>query len=171
MKIGIACDHRGYHLKLEIVEYLKKKKYDVLDVGTNSVIMVDYPMYAFALCSLVINKEVDFGIVICGTGIGMSIACNKVKGIRCAKVDNVKEAKHTREDNDANIIALNGTMPLFRVKDIIDTFIKSNFLEEERFIRRNEQISNFENMSYKKKFNINSLVTEKYKDNECGEII
>lgn len=170
MKIGIACDHRGYHLKLEIVEYLKKKKYDVLDVGTNSVITVDYPMYAFSLCSLVINKEVDFGIVICGTGIGMSIACNKVKGIRCAKVDNVKEAKHTREDNDANIIALNGTMPLFRVKDIIDTFIKSNFLEEERFIRRNEQISNFENMSYKKNFNINSLVTEKYKDNECGEI-
>ena len=96
MKIGIANDHRGYNLKNELVKYLKSRGYEVIDYGSDTVYSVDYPDFAFKLCNGVVNKEVDFGIAICGSGIGISIACNKVKGIRCAKLSNVKEAYATR---------------------------------------------------------------------------
>ena len=104
MRIGIANDHRGYKLKEYLVKELEKE-YEVINLGTNYTESVDYPDYAFALGELVSSGEADFGIAICGSGIGISIACNKVKGIRCAKVSNVEEAKYTREDNDSNIVA------------------------------------------------------------------
>lgn len=144
MKIAIASDHKGYHLKTTLISYLQKKGFDIVDLGTDSVISVDYPKYAFLLCEKVVNKEVDFGIVICGTGIGVSIACNKVKGIRCAKVDNVKEAKLTREDNDANVLALNGSMMSFKAKDIVDVFLKTKFSDLERHNRRIKMINDYE---------------------------
>ena len=148
MKIAIASDHGGYHLKVEIVSYLKKKGIEVIDVGTDSIISTDYPKYAFRLCEKIINEEADFGIVTCSTGIGVSIACNKVKGIRCAKVDNIKEAKFTRLHNNANILALNGKMFLYRAKDIIDVFLKTNFSNEERHLRRLKMIQDYENGEY-----------------------
>ena len=151
MKIAIASDHRGYPLKTELIKYLTKKNYEIVDMGTNSTEMVDYPEYAFKLGESVANKEVDFGIVVCGTGIGISIACNKVIGVRCAKVDNMKEAELTRKDNDANVLALNGTMPLYRAKDIVDTFFKTEFTNVERYVNRINAISKYENNLNKKK--------------------
>ena len=104
IKLGIASDHRGYILKEQIIDRLVDK-YDITDCGTTSNESVDYPDYAFKLGNLVADKDVDFGIAICGSGIGISIACNKVKGVRCAKVDNLEEVIATRNDNDSNIIA------------------------------------------------------------------
>ena len=85
MKIAIASDHKGYYLKSTLITYLTKKGYEVLDIGTNSVIATDYPKYAFLLCEKVVNQDVNYGIVICGTGIGVSIACNKVKALDVPK--------------------------------------------------------------------------------------
>jgi ribose 5-phosphate isomerase B len=148
MKIAIASDHKGYHLKATLITYLTKKGYEIIDVGTDSVITTDYPKYAFALCEKVKNKETQFGIVICGTGIGISIACNKVKGIRCAKVDNIKEAELTRLDNDANVLALNGNMYAYKAKDIVDVFLKTNFSNESRHQKRLKMIADYEEGNY-----------------------
>lgn len=144
MKIGIVSDHRGFKLKQVLVEYLVKRKYEVYDYGTDSTQSVDYPKYAFLLGEKVSNHDVDFGIAICGSGIGISIACNKVKNIRCAKVDNVDEAYHTRMDNDANILALSGNMPKYKAKDIVDTFLSTDFSNSERHINRIKQIALYE---------------------------
>ncbi len=146
MKIGIVSDHRGYQLK----EDLKKSINDieVIDYGTNSVDSVDYPDYAFILGEKVKNKEVDFGVAICGSGIGISIACNKVKGIRCAKVSNVAEAKMTRIDNDANILAFSANTSVDLAKDLIETFCNTPFSNEERHIRRIKKIKDYEDNSY-----------------------
>lgn len=144
MKIGIANDHRGYKLKLKLVNYLKKKDYEVIDYGTDSTVSVDYPDYGILIGEKVRDKEVDYGIAICGSGIGISIACNKVKGVRCAKVNNTREAKLCRQDNNANIIALNEKMHVFEAKDIIDTFLKTEYKKEERYQRRIDKISKYE---------------------------
>jgi len=148
MKIAIASDHKGYHLKTTLLTYLIKKGYEIIDVGTDSVIATDYPKYAFGLCEKIKNQEADFGIVICGTGIGISIACNKVKGIRCAKVDNIKEAELTRLDNDANVLALNGNMYVYKAKDIVDVFLKTNFSGATRHQNRIKMISDYEEGKY-----------------------
>ena len=92
MKLGFASDHRNIKKKNELMEYFKDK-YEIVDVGTYTEDSCDYPDYAKALGELIVNKEVDFGVAICGSGIGISIACNKVKGIRCAKADSVEDAK------------------------------------------------------------------------------
>ena len=144
MKIGLANDHRGYPLKEKIKKYLLKKGYEVIDYGTSSLESVDYTDYAFRIGEAVVKKEVDYGIVICGTGIGISIACNKVVGIRCAKVDTVRQARLTRNDNDANILALDGSIPTYRALDIVDTFIKTPKSEEEKHIRRVKKITDYE---------------------------
>lgn len=144
MKIGITSDHRGYKLKEHIKKYLIKKQNEVIDYGTTNTESVDYPDYAFKLSNAVIDEEIAVGIAICGTGIGISIACNKVRGIRCAKVDNVEESKHCKIDNNANIIALNGSMPKYKALDIIDAFLKTNYTNEERHQRRLDKIKNYE---------------------------
>ena len=148
MKVAIASDHKGYHLKTTLITYLTKKGYKILDLGTDSVFSTDYPKYAFSLCDKVANKEAELGIVICGTGIGISIACNKVKGIRCAKVDNIKEAKLTRLDNNANVLALNGNMFGYKAKDIVDVFLNTKFSKEERHIKRLKMIEDYEEGKY-----------------------
>lgn len=144
MKIGIANDHRGYKLKTKLKSYLEKKGYEVVDVGALSTESVDYPDYGIMLGEKVRDKEVDFGIAICGSGIGISIACNKVKGVRCAKVNNSKEARLTRIDNNANIIALSEKLFLFEAKDIVDTFLNTEYKEIERFQRRIDKITKYE---------------------------
>ena len=90
MKIGIASDHRGYKLKQELIEKLTQQNYEIIDFGTNSKESTDYPDFAFCLGENVANKTIDYGIAICGSGIGISIACNKVKGVRCAKVSTIE---------------------------------------------------------------------------------
>ena len=144
MKIIIASDIRGYKLKEKLVKYLVKKGIEIEDLSQDPKVFKDYPFYAFEIGEKVANKEFDFGVIICRTGIGSSIACNKVKGIRCAKVDNVKEAKLTRYDNNSNVLALNGSLPTYRAKDIIDTFLKTKFSGIDRHQRRINIISNYE---------------------------
>lgn len=144
MNIGIANDHRGYELKQKVTDYLIKKGYNVVNFGTDSKESADYPDYAFKLCEAVTKNEVIYGIAICGSGIGICIACNKVKGIRCAKVSNDKEAKLCRLHNDANVIALSAELSTLEVKDILDKFLMTNFSEEERHIVRINKIKEYE---------------------------
>ncbi len=142
-KIGLASDHRGYHLKQKLTNYLKKLGYTVIDYGADSAVSSDYPVPAFKLGKAVASNEVEKGIAICGSGIGISIACNKVKGVRCAKVDNTKEIKQSRIDNNANIVAISGKMPLFRAKDIVDVFLNTEYKNEERHQRRIDMLDNY----------------------------
>ena len=142
-KIGIASDHRGYNLKQKLTKYLNKKGYTVIDYGCDDTESHDYPEYGFKLGEAIKDKKIDKGIAICGSGIGISIACNKIKGVRCAKVNNTKEAKYTRLDNDANAIALNGNMHLFKAKDIVDTFLNTKFSNEPRHIKRIEMLDKY----------------------------
>lgn len=143
IKLGIASDHRGYILKEQIIDKLINK-YEIIDCGTTSQASVDYPDYAFKLGNLVADKDVDFGIAICGTGIGISIACNKVKGIRCAKVDTIEEVIATRIDNDSNIIAFGEKMPVDKAIQLIEKFIETKPSEEEKHVRRRKKISQYE---------------------------
>lgn len=143
MKIGIASDHRGYSLKEQIKELLKQD-YDVIDFGTNSNESTDYPDYAFILGENVRDENVDFGIAICGSGIGISIACNKVKGVRCAKVSTKEEAKVTREDNNSNIVAFGEKTSIDDAISIVKTFINTPFSNLEKHHRRVEKIKEYE---------------------------
>lgn len=145
MKIAIANDHRGYITKKQISLYLKEQGYEIIDLGTDSEDAVDYPVYAKKMGEMINSKEVKRGILICGTGIGMSIAANKIKGIRCAKVSNEEEAYLTRLDNDANIIALSYKIPKEETEKIVDVFINTEASLEERHIRRRKLIEDLEN--------------------------
>ena len=142
-KIGIASDHRGYDLKQKLTKYLTKKGYTVIDYGCDDKASHDYPKYGFKLGQAVRDGKVEKGIAICGSGIGISIACNKVKKVRCAKVNNAKEAKYTRLDNDANIVAFSANTSTLKAKDIVDTFINTKFSNEERHIRRIKMVDDY----------------------------
>lgn len=142
MKIGIASDHRGVILKEKIKNYLNDK-YQIIDYGTNSIESVDYPQYAYKIGESVRDNKIDLGILICGTGIGMSIACNKVKKVRCAKVTTKEEAFFARSHNNANVIALSENVTNY--KEIIDTFLTTDFSNEEKHKRRVEMIDNYDN--------------------------
>lgn len=144
MKIGIANDHRGVNLKKKIMNYLHEKSILCVDYGTNSEESCDYVDYALKLGNAINNKEVDLGILICGTGIGMSIAANKINGIRCARVVNSDEAKLSREHNMANIMAIGENIE--DVFSVVDTFINTKESKEERHIRRVNKIMDIERM-------------------------
>lgn len=143
MNIAIASDHRGYELKCKIINYLEEKGYTINDYGTDSNVSTDYPIYAFKLGESIRDNINKFGILICGTGIGMSIACNKVKNVRCAKVNNVDETILTRQHNNANVIALSENVE--KVFEIIDAFLNTEFSFEEKHIKRVEMITNYDN--------------------------
>ena len=146
MKIGIASDHRGYELKQNIIN--KLTEYEIIDYGTYSNESVDYPDYAFKLGQKINEKEVEKGIAICGSGIGISIACNKVKNIRCAKVSNKEEAYYTRNDNDSNIIAFSSNTTLEDAITYIKTFIETPFSNIERHQKRINKITKYEENNY-----------------------
>lgn len=145
MKLGIASDHRGYKLKEQIKNELD---IEIIDYGTYSSESCDYPDFAFKLGEAVVNKEVDYGIAICGSGIGISIACNKVKGVRCAKVSDSEEAHVTRLDNNSNIVAFSERVPLDEAIDIINTFINTEYSSEEKHHRRVDKIIKYEEDHY-----------------------
>jgi ribose 5-phosphate isomerase B len=149
MKIGLVADHNGFKRKQKVIKYLKRKRYDVIDYSPTFVNLDDYTDHAFLLGKKLMENEIDFGIALCGNGIGMSIACNKVKGIRCGKVDNVKEAKQARIEDDINILALSARKPMFEIKDIIDAFLKTEFSTIERYGRRVQELKDYENGSNK----------------------
>ena len=144
MKIGITSDHRGYDLKELILKEYKRDDVELIDYGTDSEDSVDYPDLAFKLAEDVRDKKVDFGLTICGSGFGMSIACNKVKGIRCARVKDVEDVIITRNDNDANMIAFSGRSSLELSKAIIDRMIDTPFSDAERHLRRINKIKEYE---------------------------
>jgi len=145
MKIGIANDHHGVEIKQNLINFLSNKGYNVVNYGTDGSEMVDYPDYAFKIGEEVANKNIDFGILLCNTGIGMSIACNKVKGARCAKVSSIYEAEMTRRDNDANVIALSTRMDIKNLEEIIDKFLTSEYAKIDRYKRRVDKINNYGN--------------------------
>ena len=137
MKIAIGADHGGYELKQIIIQYLIDKGYEVKDFGTYSSESCDYPTIAKPLANAIAKKEFDKGILICGTGIGMSITANKIKGIRAALCADKFSAKATREHNDSNILCLGARVIKQDLAiEITDIWLNTPFSNEERHIRR-----------------------------------
>lgn len=143
MKIGIAGDHHGVKMKEKLIHYLKKKGYQVKNYGTDTEEAVDYPIYAFKVGEEIASGEIDFGILICGSGIGMSIACNKVNGVRCAKVNTKRETMFSRLHNNANVMAVSSTIPFMKMKAMVDTFLETEFSKEKRHHRRVDEINRY----------------------------
>lgn len=141
MKIALGADHGGYELKEKIKQYLSiRKGIELIDFGTNSIESVDYPKYGHLVAKSIVEKKVDFGILVCGTGIGISIAANKIKGIRAANCTNTTMARLARQHNDANILALGARIVGdVLALDIVDEFLVSSF-EGGRHQRRVEEI-------------------------------
>ena len=144
MKLAIATDHNGVNEKQEIISFLVNQGFDVLDLSQDNTPIDDYPDFAKRVCEAVLNNQADLGILMCGTGIGMSIAANKFKGIRCAKVSNDTEAVLAREHNNANVIALSYKEDINALKLMIEKFVTTSFSNEERHIRRIEKIGMLE---------------------------
>ena len=135
--IGIGSDHGGYALKQAVIKHLEEKGYAVKDYGCYSEESCDYPVYAKAVANAVKDGEVKQGILICGTGIGISITANKIKGIRAALCSDTFSAHATREHNDANILAMGARVVGEGLAlDIVDTFLETEFSNDERHIRR-----------------------------------
>ena len=139
--IALGSDHGGYGLKQEIIRYLEEKGIEYKDYGCYDERPCDYPVYGKKAAQAVASGECEKGILICGTGIGISIAANKVKGIRAALCHDVFSAKATREHNDANMLAMGARVvgPGLALM-IVDTFLNTPFSEDERHIRRIRQI-------------------------------
>ena len=145
MKIIIGSDHGGFKLKQTIKEYIEKLGYDVKDVGTDSSESVDYPIYAKRVAEQVAKDKNKLGILVCGTGLGMCMAANKVKGIRAALCYNESSAKLAKEHNNANILCLGGReLKEELAKKITKTFLETPFSDEERHKRRIKEIADLE---------------------------
>ena len=128
MRISFGSDHGGLELKNHLVSYLKSKNHDVIDYGTYSKDSCDYPDYAYPAALSLKNGEVDYAIVICTTGIGVSIVANKVKGVRCSLVTNVTDAVLTKEHNNSNCLALGAkNVSLSLAEDIVDAWLSAEF--------------------------------------------
>lgn len=135
--IAIGCDHGGYELKEKIISYFKEKNIEYKDCGCDSLKSCDYPAFGQAVGRAVADGICDKGIVICTTGIGISIAANKIKGIRAALCSDILSAKMTRLHNDANVLALGaGIVGVNLALEIADTFLNTEFSKEERHQRR-----------------------------------
>lgn len=140
MLIAIASDHGGFELKEKVKEHLRERNVKFVDLGTNSTESVDYPVYGKACAEAVASGKADRGIVICGTGIGISIAANKVKGIRCGLCTSVEMAKLTRQHNNANMLAMGGRiLETETAFAIVDAFLDTEF-EGGRHKRRTDML-------------------------------
>ncbi|MBQ3295411.1 MAG: ribose 5-phosphate isomerase B [Erysipelotrichaceae bacterium] len=145
MKVGISNDHAAVELKNSVMEHLKSEGYEVVNYGTDSHESYDYPIAGATLAKAVLNKEVDLGIAICGTGVGISIACNKHKGIRACCCSEATSARLTREHNNANIICFGARIVSTELaNDIVDAFLKTPFSNGERHNKRIRQIVEIE---------------------------
>ncbi|MDE5587724.1 MAG: ribose 5-phosphate isomerase B [Acetatifactor sp.] len=139
--IAIGSDHGGYDLKESVKRYLEEKNIPYRDMGCNSKASVDYPVYGRAVAELVAEGACEKGIVICTTGIGISMVANKVPGVRCALCSDTLSAKMTRLHNDANVLALGGGMVGENMAlDIVETFLNTDFSGEEKHRRRVDMI-------------------------------
>lgn len=139
--IAIGCDHGGFDLKTEVIKHLQKMGYEVKDYGCYDKSSCDYPEFGHAVAKAVADKECEKGIVICTTGIGISISANKIKGVRAALCSEPLSAKMTRLHNDANVLALGaGMLGNNLAMEIVDTFLTTEFSNEERHQRRIDKI-------------------------------
>ena len=144
MKIAIGCDHGGLEHKEAIMKFLVNAGHKVTDFGTYSDESVDYNDYALKVANAVKDQEADKGILICGTGIGMSIMANKVEGIRAALVHDLFTAKATREHNDSNVLAMGGrVISVEKALEIVKIWTETDFSNEERHVRRIGKIDNY----------------------------
>jgi len=135
--IVIASDHAALEQKEAVIKFLKSKKFIVEDLGPFDTIPCDYPDYALKVANAVSNKKAQLGILICGTGIGMSIAANKIKDIRCALCGDTFSAEQTRLHNDSNVLALGArVVGIGLMLDIVNAFVSTEFSNEERHINR-----------------------------------
>ena len=141
MKIAIACDHGALDLKNALIAYLESKNYKVVNFGTDTLDSCDYPDYCGAAAKAVADGRCDRGIVLCTTGIGASIAANKVRGIRCALLSDLMSARLTREHNDTNVMALGaGIVGKLLAFEIVDTWLETEFSGGERHARRIDKV-------------------------------
>ena len=141
MKIAIACDHGALDLKNAVKTHLEKKGHEVEDFGTYTLDSCDYPDYAAKAAQAVANGVCQKGIVLCTTGIGVSIVANKIKGIRCALLSDVMSARMTREHNDTNMMAMGaGVVGQMLALEIVDTWIGTEFSGNERHQRRIDKV-------------------------------
>lgn len=148
MKIFIATDHRGVDIEKQIIDYLNGLNVEVVSSKLEHYDTDDYPDFAFDVCKNVVNNTDSLGILICGTGIGMSIAANKVKGIRAARCVSVDDAYYSKYHNAANVLCLGMNSSLEEMYEIIDTFINTKSAVEEKHLRRIEKIINYESGTY-----------------------
>ncbi|MGB9876626.1 MAG: ribose 5-phosphate isomerase B [bacterium] len=145
MRIALGSDHAGFHLKEELKEFLKEKGFEVEDCGVHGTEPADYPDVAFFVAEKIARGEADRAILVCGTGIGMCMAADKVVGIRCAVCENETTARFARTHNDANILALGARVIGSELaKNIVDVFINTPFSAAERHIRRIKKIEEYE---------------------------
>ena len=144
-KLYIGCDHAALHMKNDLIGYLNDKGYEIEDVGPYTPESVDYPVYAKKVCDKVLADKGSLGILICGTGLGMSIAANKVKGIRAAAVSEVFSAIMTRKHNDANVLCMGArVIGIETAKMIADGFLEAEY-EGGRHQKRVDMITELEN--------------------------
>jgi ribose 5-phosphate isomerase B len=145
MRVIIASDHAGLRLKEKVKRYLKRKRIEYEDLGTESFTSVDYPDYALKVAEKVLKNKNTRGILICGTGTGMTIAANKVKGIRAVAAYDAYSAKMSRIDNDTNVLGLRGRFfPFEKIRKIISVWLDTPFSGEKRHKRRIKKITDYE---------------------------
>ncbi len=141
MKIAVGCDHGALELKNKVAAHLKQRGFEVEDVGTYTLDSCDYPDYAAKAARLVASGECGRGIVLCTTGIGVSIAANKIKGIRCALLGDLMSARLTRQHNDTNMMALGAAVTGEGLAlEIVDTWLDTEFSKGERHQRRIDKV-------------------------------
>ncbi len=144
--IALGCDHAGFELKQAIIKHLDERKIEYKDYGTYSEDSVDYAVYAEKTARAVANGECELGLLFCGTGVGISMAANKVRGIRAACCSDLFSAEMTRRHNDANILSLGGrVVSPEKATELVDIFLDTPFSGEERHARRIAQIADIEN--------------------------
>ena len=144
-KVVIGCDHAGFELKGKVIEHLKNRGFEIQDVGTDSTASCDYPLFAKALCKVLQDGKAELGILICGTGIGMSMAANKCKGIRACACSDTFSARLTRNHNDANVLCIGARVVGEGLAyDLVDAFLDAPF-EGGKHQRRVDLITAIEN--------------------------
>ena len=144
MIIALACDHGGLELKEEIKKHLEQIDIQVIDEGTYSLDSCNYAEFAIKAAKDVASKQADLGILVCTSGEGVAIAANKVKGIRCAKINSIEDATLSRNDNGANVMTFNYTDDMNNIKKYIDAFISAEVINDERHQRRVDKITAYE---------------------------
>lgn len=146
MKIVIGCDHAGYNIKTAVKQHIEQMGHEVVDVGTDSTASCHYPVYASAACKQILNGNCELGVLICGTGIGMSIAANKHRGIRAACCSDVFSARLTREHNDANMLCFGErVVGIGTALDLVDAFLGAKYLGNGNHVTRVAMLSDIEN--------------------------